>query len=142
MSNVFGETYRCIRLCVDSYENGELKGRCYNAGMKDGGRKFDSLSQFLVSVENLFDSMNFPQAYAAKRAFAPPPETPPGDSAGPGGQTGKRGTFLLRVMFRQHASWQGSVVWLEGGGEQVFRSVLELVFLMDSALGGCGEGAA
>ena len=52
-------------------------------------------------------------------------------------QKGKKATFLIRILFRQHASWQGSVTWLEGGGEQTFRSVMELIHLMDSALGGC-----
>ena len=33
----------------------------------------------------------------------------------------------------------GSVVWMEQHGEQPFRSVLELILLMDSALGGGQE---
>jgi len=45
-------------------------------------------------------------------------------------------------MFRQHASWQGGVLWVEGKAEQSFRSALELILLMDSALGGCRSRAA
>ena len=45
-------------------------------------------------------------------------------------------TFAVRILFRQNASWQGSVTWLEGNREESFRSVLELIFLMDSALSG------
>ena len=52
-------------------------------------------------------------------------------------RTGAKATFVVRVLFRQHTSWQGSVAWLEGHNEETFRSVLELVMLMDSALGGC-----
>ena len=48
--------------------------------------------------------------------------------------TGKLATFALRILFRQNASWQGSVTWLEGGQEQSFRSVLELVMLFSNAL--------
>lgn len=40
----------------------------------------------------------------------------------------------MRILFRQNASWQGSVLWREGGQEERFRSALELVLLMDSAL--------
>ena len=40
----------------------------------------------------------------------------------------------VRILFRQNASWQGSVLWREGGQEERFRSALELVLLMDSAL--------
>ena len=48
--------------------------------------------------------------------------------------SGKLATFYVRILFRQNASWQGSVAWLEGGSEQRFRSVLELLLLLDSAL--------
>lgn len=47
---------------------------------------------------------------------------------------GRCATFAVRVLFRQNASWQGSVSWLEGSREESFRSALELAFLMDSAL--------
>ena len=47
--------------------------------------------------------------------------------------TGKIATFSVRVIFRQNASWQGSVTWLEEKTEENFRSVLELVLLMHSA---------
>ncbi|NLW65775.1 MAG: hypothetical protein GXY26_06040, partial [Clostridiales bacterium] len=36
--------------------------------------------------------------------------------------------------FRQNASWQGVITWAEDRREESFRSALELVFLMDSAL--------
>ena len=51
-------------------------------------------------------------------------------------QRGEAATFALRILFRQNASWQGSITWLEGEAEQSFRSVLELILLMDSALRG------
>ncbi|MBQ2819515.1 MAG: hypothetical protein IKM67_05230 [Clostridia bacterium] len=47
---------------------------------------------------------------------------------------GRLATFSIRLMFRQNASWQGSVSWLEGSSEETFRSALELIFLMKSAL--------
>ena len=40
----------------------------------------------------------------------------------------------MRVLFRQHASWQGELLWLEKDARQSFRSALELITLMDSAL--------
>lgn len=43
-------------------------------------------------------------------------------------------TFQLSVLFRQNASWQGRLTWLERAEEARFRSVLELVGLLDSAL--------
>ena len=139
---VRGEVYRSIRLCVDSYDQGVMTGRFYHPSLKDGSCGFRSLVQMLLQIEQLMDSINFPQAFTAKRTFAPI-----GDfhlNAGEPGQSrsGEKATFLIRLMFRQHASWQGSVTWVEGKGEQTFRSVLELVLLMDSALGGCLEPEA
>ncbi|MBQ3147093.1 MAG: hypothetical protein IJB91_05120 [Oscillospiraceae bacterium] len=47
---------------------------------------------------------------------------------------GDLATFAVKILFRQNASWQGSVTWLEGKREQSFRSVLELILLMSTAL--------
>ena len=46
----------------------------------------------------------------------------------------------IRVLYRQNASWQGRVVWREESRSETFRSALELLFLMHSALDGaeCG----
>ena len=142
MPKISGEIYRSIRLCVDSYRGGEMKGRYYNQGLDGGGRVFESLAQFLISAENLFDAMNFPQAFTAKRSSERGSKAASGECAASGAQTGERGTFVIRLLFRQHTSWQGSITWLETGREETFRSVLELILLMDSALGGCEEDAA
>ena len=47
---------------------------------------------------------------------------------------GNAATFEMRILFRQHASWQGELLWLEKNTRQYFRSVLELITLLDSAL--------
>ena len=52
---------------------------------------------------------------------------------------GELATFIVKVLFRQHSSWQGSVVWQEEKCEEPFRSVLELVLLLESALSGDAE---
>ncbi|MCI8823179.1 MAG: hypothetical protein HFI15_11875 [Lachnospiraceae bacterium] len=47
---------------------------------------------------------------------------------------GTQATFLIRVMYRQHSSWQGEVTWVEQRKKEYFRSALELLRLLDSAL--------
>ena len=47
---------------------------------------------------------------------------------------GELATFKLNILFRQNASWQGTVKLIESRQEQTFSSALELVMLMDSAL--------
>lgn len=45
----------------------------------------------------------------------------------------KTTTFLVRVQFRDNTSWQGRIEWLEGKKSKPFRSVLELIMLMQEA---------
>lgn len=129
-----GNEYRATQVCVDSYHNGVLAGRLYNP-VSNVPRPFHSTIQFLQQMEELLDQLHFPQSFQIVRTFGEPPHTPSGD----GGQiepapSGEHATFVLKVFFRQNASWQGSVIWEEANLEQNFRSVLELLLLIDDAL--------
>jgi len=44
--------------------------------------------------------------------------------------------FQITIYFHQHSSWQGTVRWVEKNEERCFRSTLELIFLLDTALRG------
>ena len=46
----------------------------------------------------------------------------------------KTETFIIKVMDQQNATWQGDVIWAEKNERQSFRSALELLKLIDSAL--------
>ena len=48
-------------------------------------------------------------------------------------------TFLVKIKYRQNSSWQGSVQWVEAGKTQNFKSCLELMRLMDTAVGAEAE---
>ena len=128
----WGNEYRTTIVCIDSYENQTLSGRFYNPYLRNG-KKFHSLVQFIKEMEQTLNTMGFPQSYNVVRNFADPPEL----STGPPEEdilSGTKATFALRILFRQNASWQGSVTWLEGKKEQSFRSLLEPILLMDSAV--------
>lgn len=137
-NRITGEASRTTKICVDSYEQGVLKGRFYNYGQEEGA-EFESMVQLLVKMEHMLDSANYPQSFTAVRTFAVKPEPLPGNLPDSKNQKGSLATFMVKVLFRQHTSWQGSVTWLEKRSEQPFRSVLELILLMDSALGGRQE---
>ncbi len=47
----------------------------------------------------------------------------------------EKNTFVVTVLYRQNATWQGTLKWVEGGEESKFRSALELIKLMDGAIG-------
>lgn len=51
-------------------------------------------------------------------------------------KTGKtNGTFLIKIFDQQHSTWQGTVTWVESDKTMCFRSALELLKLIDGALG-------
>lgn len=131
-----GNEFRTTVVCIDSYDNQVPVGRFYNPSCESEIR-FHSLSQLLVKIEDLLDEMQFPQSFTLSRAFSAPGPESRADNVSPGGERmGKLATFAVRIIFRQNASWQGSVTWLESGREESFRSVLELILLMDSAMTG------
>lgn len=45
-----------------------------------------------------------------------------------------KGTFIVHINSRQHATWQGEVVWAEKNKSMNFRSALELMKLVEGAL--------
>ena len=129
---VWGEEFRTTRICIDAFEKGVPRGRFYNPYM-DAEQPFESLMQLLQGMEVNLEAMAFPKAYQITRTFAPLPRV--GASlAGDAPLRGKVATFRVRILFRQNASWQGTITWLEGKQEQSFRSVLELILLMNTAL--------
>ena len=50
--------------------------------------------------------------------------------------------FLVRVLFRQNASWQGEVHWLDTNEKKYFRSFLELILLLQEAMDKTGNPRA
>lgn len=141
MERARANQYRANRVCVDSYQKGVLAGRLYNPA-SDKEMAFQSMSQFLLCMEELLDRLNFPQSFAAARSFTSvTPELPGGITPMTAEPVGALGTFVVRVFFRQNASWQGSVVWEETGREENFRSALELLLMMDGALKEIGREA-
>lgn len=119
-------------ICVDSYENGVLRGRLYSPLREM--ETFSSLSQLLLKMEQFLNLQQMPRAYTETRAFSEgsPQVQPEWNSTPP--RRGERATFELQVMFRRHTSWQGVLHWVGKNVQQQFRSVLELVVLLDSAL--------
>lgn len=121
-----------IIVSIDSYDDCVLKGRLHTPFREP--EHFSSLSQFFLNMESLLDEWRQPQAYTSIRKFStfvqPVFAVPPVVFT----RRGTKATFELHVIFRQHTSWQGVILWREKNLEQSFRSVLELVILMDSAL--------
>ena len=119
-------------VCVDSYSGGVMKGRFFDPWQEM--EAFSSLSQFLIRMEQFLDQRQQPQSDTEVRTFSSFLETSAPEGSPSGIRRGEQATFELQILFRRHSSWQGTLHWRETGMEQSFRSVLELVILMDSAL--------
>lgn len=123
---------------VTSYEQKNLCGYLSNPYFK-GDLYFNGFIPMLQRMEEMLDSLRFPQRSMEQRTFdteslrAQP--LPMRDT----GRKNPIAIFKLRVLFRQNASWQGDVVWVDRKAAAQFRSVLELIGILDSALGGAHE---
>ena len=120
-------------ISVTSYEDQTVAGVLYSPVL-DCSFAFRNLIQMLLRMEDLMDRVNLPQRGMERRTFQ---EGPPGDPLKglcPGVKGPVLATFKVSIFFRQNASWQGNMIWSEKKVEANFRSVLELVGLMDSAL--------
>lgn len=106
-------------LCIDAVENNISSGRFYWGNLSEE-QSFMGLDQFLLTMDALMDS--------AEDSGAPV------EQSGAVWHPGKIATFKLQVLFRRNASWQGSVMWLETRHEENFRSVLELMSIINQAL--------
>lgn len=131
-SQTRNDAARNLVICVDSYAQGNPQGCYFNGCDEEDVFEFQSLTQLIVGIENNLDAANFPQSFTAVRSFSVKPE--PELKSVKKRRRGKLATFSVKILFRQNTSWQGSITWQEKKSEQTFRSVLELILLMDSAL--------
>lgn len=128
------------RVCiikVYSYDDKNPRGVIQNASF-ERDLPFDSLTQLLFSMDALFDDMGNPRRTMRPRGLVR--EKTAARQTGESVAGKPLASFRVDVMFRQNASWQGNLVWLEQKEESQFRSVLELIMIMDGALRSEREG--
>ncbi len=128
-------------LCVDRHSGGRFEGRLVH-GYTGEEIPFSTVEEAIFRLEELFDSLHFPHPTTRERSFTA--------EKTPVRQEGKRermmkdekilnrhgdlGTFIVRVQHRQNSSWQGRLTWMEENKTLYFRSIWEMVKLMESAL--------
>ena len=138
-----------IKAEIFSFGRNNLKGTLFSQYL-DNPYEFISLLQMIDKMEEIFDSKHFPEAFVTPRAFGTPgrnrkkteeeeglndmKDSMNGKSVSDSGSS--KCTFEISVKFRQNATWQGQILWVEKDLKQNFRSVLEMLKLMDEALVG------
>ncbi|MBP3804526.1 MAG: hypothetical protein J6I76_11630 [Oribacterium sp.] len=140
-----------IGILVEKTRDHDFSGVIINQ-YDDRRIEFDSCMSMLNELDTIYDDWGFPEASSKTRSFTMhrseltneggvvekkklthiAAETKPRDISQ---ERGKAATFLLLTEMRQHSSWQGVVLHVEGDKKSRFDSVLDLLFLMDEALG-------
>ncbi len=127
-NRVWGEGYLTTMVCIDSCEHDIMAGRIYNPYIPDG-LFFESLMQFVSEMETALDEID--KKHLSQKSI----NVIDFSATDKGSYTpGALATFAVRVLFRQNASWQGCVTWLEGKEEQSFRSALEFIMLINQVI--------
>ena len=129
-------------ICVDA-EGGEYSYRMYHC-LTETPVVSNELGCLILAADDVFGRARCPQASVAARNFR---ERAGGSADSTATERnlpmcehdltnhrGEKGTFVVHVQYRQNATWQGTVVWADKNKSQQFRSALELMKLIDSAL--------
>ncbi len=128
---------------IDNKYDGDYQGRIWDQYHLEA-QKFRNSMELLRRVDAFLDDLDFPQRSTLPRSFAGkavPEESKFGNRKERQmvmkdleGKNGNMGTFIVQVKYRQNATWQGQVVWAEQNRKVYFRSALELMKLIDSAI--------
>lgn len=101
-----------------------------------------SIWEFINSIETDLSSNRFPQSAIQYRSWGAQSEAKPQRGLVLDMESKKSGnvipegnsTFIIQVLYRQNATWQGTIQWLEGRSTRLYRSVNELLKLMSEAI--------
>lgn len=130
-----------VMLCVDYRKEGQFGGKLYHA-YTALPKEFQNLEEMLFDLEELYDFLDFPYPTTNNRTFSDDTQkrnivqerTRIMNDKELLSKHGDLGTFIIRVQHRQNSSWQGRVTWTEKNKTVYFRSVWELIKLIDGAL--------
>ena len=132
MSKFIPTDARACVVKVTGYDNRVPEGSLYNINLP-GEVPFIGFMDLFMRMDGVFDENHAPRTTLKRRSFTDEaPAIPEPEQEAP--VEDPLATFRIRVHFRQNASWQGSVQWAEENTEAGFRSALELMYLMDTAL--------
>ena len=139
VGKMMNEEFKTMLICVESYRERQIIGTLYHASNEEG-KPFRNAMQMIMEIDSILESMSFPKSSLQRRSFARR-ETEEKKTlnfqpnvSNYKERRGELATFKLRVTFKQNASWQGILTWVESETAEAFRSLLEMLMLMDSAL--------
>lgn len=131
-----------LNICVNHVDQGDYSGQIWNL-YEHTPVTYVNTMDMLKKMDLFFNRLDFPQESTVCRTF--------GKAADRGRKKqeevlkqmesnemfrnkGDKATFIINVKYRQNATWQGEVIWVDKKETKFFRSALELLKLMDSAM--------
>ena len=127
-----GNEYRYFTVCVDRLDGSIVSGTYFNPYLTSG-QSYNGLLDLILCIDGLLNEMGNVQQGCSIRSFTKNMDAGNESPEAAVPEHGELATFSIKILFRQNASWQGTITWLEGKAEESFRSVLELIYLMNSA---------
>ncbi len=103
-----------------SYENGIMQGFLQHPRLEKK-EEIQSLSQMVLLLGGLLDLESCPGS-----------PLPFVSAEGDAGRS--LAEFRIQVLFREHHTWQGKLIWKNEGQEMVFCSAVELMQALDEIL--------
>ncbi len=129
-----------ICICINDKKGKDYSGLIWHQ-YQNKPVAFTTAIGMIMEMDWLYDRWQFPQSSTRIRAFESAENTIEHEEAMLSmdekrvtNRAGNIGTFIVRVKYRQNATWQGEVVWAEKQERKYFRSALELLKLIDGAL--------
>ncbi len=131
-----------VILCINRNDEGELGGKFYHSYNREPV-PFEGIGQMTLRMEKLYNWLRFPYPGNSNRSFCEVKEKLDGriherkkimSDEALLAKHGDIGTFIVRVQHRQNSSWQGRITWMEEDRTIQFRSVWEMIKLIESAV--------
>ncbi len=145
---LFARNLMCV--CINANENAEYQGDIWTQ-YQDEPIDFLSVTSMLSQMDSLMDDWDFPQRALDQRHFYKNHNEndsfeekdnilvidriqKESGTRNIQNKKGKLGTFVVRVAFRQNATWQGEMIHTEKNEKYAFDSAMEMLGIMDRCL--------
>ena len=130
-----------VVLCVDRISGDMIEG-CFYHSYSTEPVPFSGTRELTLRMEKLYDYLHFPFPGTNQRSFftaeAPSRLTKERIKVMTDDELltkhGDIGTFIVRVQHRQNSTWQGRITWMEEDKTVQFRSIWEMIKLIEGAV--------
>ena len=131
-----------VVLCIRESRPDAMRGELWHS-YSASPTPFENVQKTVLEKEQPDDRLNFPHPGTNERSFGPAKEPVRRENQEREKimndeellqKHGDLGTFIVRVQHRQNSSWQGRITWMERDKTINFRSVWEMVKLIESAV--------